>query len=366
MIHALIKFSRYAYLLCTFACISFAYPASITYRKTNTRFGDCIINYVKAKWFAHKYNLSLYYQPFPYSHFLTLHYAEPLFDHHTMPAIRNSIALHHEKQLTPPHADDILFVSNFYSQTEDLFAYILKNPSFDADIKHMLAPINPTPFCPPDTTYTVAVHIRKGGGFDKPLRSAQLFSLSYDLIAHEKLVTKPRNSSSYADYCWPEKFPPEQYYIDQINLLSELLDDPPLHLYLFTDEQDIQALATRIQQQLHNKNIMMFFRTADNNHETHVIDDFYTLSLCDFLIRADSAYAIAAQFLGKHMLVISPKKSGWYHDTLIIYEVEIRIVDYYNRVSETFDFDYRAYTKNKDNCIAFFKNHRQTLYKHAS
>lgn len=300
----------------------------ITYKKVGSRFGDCIINYVKSKYFSHKYSLPFYYKPFKYSNLLTMNNLEKIFNDNIQKRFNNIIMLNNGKQINKTQ-NNTLYISHFYSETDDLYQYAIENPSFAAEIKKMLTPITTPHINLPTNIITVALHIRTGGGFDKPRASEQYYDLDYSSINFNMLETKPRKT--YADYIWPTKFPPEQYYVDQLRTLSELLNNTPLYVYIFTDEQNTHALAERIKKATNKNNIIFNYRKTNNKHDLNVIEDFYTISKFDCLIRSSSLYTQAAELFGNHKFIIYPKKTGWLNNKLIIYETEIKIPDRKNK-----------------------------------
>ena len=162
----------------------------------------------------------------------------------------------------------------------------------------------------PQDKVTVAVHVRKGGGFDQPLSSVQYYT--------KNMVSR----KFYADKEFPRKFPPEQYYVDQIKRISKLFNDAPLFVYIFTDDRSPLRLVDRIKKAVNKNNITFSCRNHDNVHNAHVVEDFYNIARFDCLIRSGSNFALAAQILtGNHKVVIYPKHWQWVGRKLVIDEV---------------------------------------------
>ena len=171
------------------------------------------------------------------------------------------------------------------------------------EIKKMIKPYKPLPeFNLPENIITVAVHVRKGGGFDAPLLSKQ-------------------KSPFYADQRWPTKFPPDQYYIDQIKQLSEMLGDPPLYVHIFTDHQKPTEIVERYRKAVSKPNITYHCREEGNRHDRNILEDLFAMAKFDCLIRGSSHFSLSAQLIGNHMIVIHPKKAKWEGNKLIIEEV---------------------------------------------
>ena len=228
-------------ILLTLICTQAVCHSAITYEFNGGRFGDCLSTYCKAKWFSHKYKLPLLYRPFTYSDQLRLHTVETMYSDKQKQSFDAIVTVNSETDIKNNKKTNVLFVSNFYSQTPGLYEYGLQNKEFDADIKKMLTPINkPNPILKPEGSVTAAVHVRKGGGFDKPLSSD----------------VNSKKDGQYADQIWPTKFPPDQYYCDQIKVLRKLVDsDLLLIIYLFTDDPDPATLAQKYSDYLNDSTI---------------------------------------------------------------------------------------------------------------
>lgn len=274
-------------------------PSAITFKLNGGRFGDCVSNCCKAYYYAHKYHLKFLYQPFIYSDQLMLSQLEAefhpddekQFSHTVQVTCEDDIKLKRNK------TQNVLFVSNFYSKTPGLYEYGIQDPLFATQLKKLLMPIAPPNFVKkPENSMIAAVHVRKGGGFD----------------------------SQCADQIWPTKFPPDQFYIDQIKILRKLVaQEKLLIIYLFTDDPNPGALAARYEKILNDASISFIYRQSDNSHDAHVIEDFYLMSQCDCLIRSSSLFAKAAQLLGNHEIIMYPVQGYWKDDTLIIDPVGI-------------------------------------------
>jgi hypothetical protein len=149
----------------------------------------------------------------------------------------------------------------------------------------------------------VAVHVRKGGGFDKPLASPSIY----------------KKEPPYSDQIWPTKFPPDQYYLDQIKVIRKLIPhNLSIIIYLFTDDPNPAELAHRYATYLNDVSISFTYRTQENSHDTNVVEDFYHIAQCDYLIRSSSLFAKAAQLLGNHKIIMYPILGSWQDGKVII------------------------------------------------
>ncbi|HVW99408.1 MAG TPA: hypothetical protein VHA52_03065 [Candidatus Babeliaceae bacterium] len=111
----------------------------------------------------------------------------------------------------------------------------------------------------------------------------------------------------------PLKFPPTQFYIDQIAMLSKFLDNRPLYIHLFTDDKNPQKLLQLLQQHVDLPNI-----TYGYNNSGSLIHDCYHMAQFDCLIKSTSTFSSIAQLIGDHMITIIPTESFWDSNILVI------------------------------------------------
>jgi hypothetical protein len=167
---------------------------------------------------------------------------------------------------------------------------------------------------PPKDRVSVAVHLRKGTGYDRPLRSVQIYNLQYP----EDQKKKP--GSVFFDEKFPMKFPPDQYFIDQIKSLYKLLKKTPLYVFVFTDDPNPHPLVERIQKEVgFSENEIVFdYRSGKTGHTEYVIDDLQSMKNFDILIRPESSTFthIVDYILADFKIVIHPTGFHWAHDNL--------------------------------------------------
>ena len=120
-------------------------------------------------------------------------------------------------------------------------------------------------------------------------------------------VTRP-----YADKLWPMKFVPDTYFISQIKYLSELLENQPLYIHLFTDFHSPKLLVEKYERALNKKNIIFGCREIGNDHCTCTLEDLFNMTYFDYFIRGGSNYAQIAQLIGRYKIVIYPKSASWH------------------------------------------------------
>ena len=130
------------------------------------------------------------------------------------------------------------------------------------------------------------------------------------------------------------KFPPDQYYIDQILKIHNELNQVPLFVQLFTDDRNPQALLERIKSATNQSNIIFYYH--DNrgySYKDRVAQDLYNMARCDVLIRGQSYFSRAAELVGSHKVVIHPLESRIQNNKLIMTKIAIKgyIPDLINR-----------------------------------
>jgi hypothetical protein len=296
--------------------ISTPIKQAVTYFWGGGRFGDKIVSYTTAKWVSHKYNIPLFLKEFKYSEMLRLGKEEKKFSKKIVKQFKKGvIPVRSEEDIVARKKDNVMFeirgtrfIINGVSLVEQVVEYVSKNQDFMKQLKHRLQPVVALPQIElPENIITVAVHIRTGGGFDPALFSDQYYS----------------RKELYADKKWPLRFPPEQYYVDQIKKISSLLEDQSLYIYIFTDDRSPENLVKRINEKVNKNNITFSYRKSGNAHDAHVIEDFYNMARFDCLIRAGSHFAIASQLLGNHKIIIYPKGFKWEGKKLIIDKVAV-------------------------------------------
>lgn len=291
--------------------------AAITYAKWESRLGDHLIQYIKAKWLARKHNLVFLHKRFPYDDQLELFYHEKQlnqFKHQYAQTIviRNAEPTTFDK--------NTLYEMEYIIPLKDSWQTILSDVEFMAEIKHMIRPhfeIQAIEF--PQDIFTIAIHIRKGGGYDGPLASQQYYEATLSTASSGYVV----NSYVY-DKIYPLKFIPNQYYIDQLIKLSELLDDIPMYVHIFTDDPKPEQFEQMFKTYVNKSNITYGCRKTGNFHNKHVIEDFFNMAFqFDCLIRGGSNFACMADLIGNHKLIIRALKSQWFGNKLVVTKTAI-------------------------------------------
>lgn len=317
----------------------------------SSRLGDKIVVYCKAKWLAHKFKLPFLAQPFPYSDCFYFDKLETkiqisdinnLFKNRIDVETDDDLALKLKTQTTNTLfqvklmtgiVDKGLLLNQRDVHSRGLYyllfscdcLYLLATHDnvFREEIKKNIRPIvSVASFSLPQDRITVAVHVRKGGGYDPDLSSKQYFELTdYNVInvthMQQKQISE-ETSTQGIDNRFPIIFPPEQFYVEQIVKLSNLLKDAPLFVYVFTDDKEPQALVNRLKDRVKKDNIIYETRTTENFHDKNVIDDMFFMAQFDCLIRGASHFSWVSQMIGNHKIIMSAQHATWITDKKLL------------------------------------------------
>jgi len=319
------KYIKLVVAVCLSIILHTTYPHFVTYELNPGRLGDHLLTYSKAllvQYLAEKEgrNIPLYHRPFKWSDQLTLSTVEqyiPPKRYETVPVIyydKNTIAFTSSspktKQKPTGYVCSLKTIIYDIRGFTDLYRYTQKTPEFKKRLLEMISPVNPIESIDlPDNMPTVAIHVRTGGGFDKPL------------FMQSNLPSKPSGNHSFADLIYPLRFPPEIFYIEQLSEISRLYEFKPLFIHIFTDDPDPAAIVDRFKEKLKDFKLTFSYRTAANSHNTNVLEDLFNMTRFDCLIRPASSYSKIAQLLGNHTIIMYPNRSRWIDNKLIIEKV---------------------------------------------
>ena len=308
----------------TFAWCTYANTV-VSYELSSGRLGDHILAFAKALYISHVYKIPLIYVPFEHSECFTLD-NHPSFISHTTKVETYDTVIHITPETNVELQDNMTcFMTNLGSQhgaitsLDSIYTYAAQDKEFDMLLKTMLTPqISIRKLNLPTNIITVALHVRKGSGTDQPLFHANLTSKQRRL---QRYI--PKMFSFYADKHWPHKFPPDEYYINQLILLSELLNNQPLYVYLFTDDKNPALLIEKYTAALNKPNIRFDYQTTELPESP--LNDFWNMAQFDCLIRAASNFSRSSQLLGNHKIVLSIKKAFWVDNTIVTPTIGIAI-----------------------------------------
>ena len=156
----------------------------------------------------------------------------------------------------------------------------------------------------------MAVHVRKGTGYDQPLLSYQCFDNSTGRVVNNPCVCEA-HKDYFVDKAYPVKFPPDQFYINHIKWLSEYYDNKSLYVHIFTDDPFPKVLRDQYEAAVNRQNIVWGCRENNNAHDQNVLQDLFDMAQFDCLIRSGSNFPQIAQLIGNHKMVIYPRDFEW-------------------------------------------------------
>jgi hypothetical protein len=315
------NFIKKVALVLTFFAIHvpvFPQKSAVTYTFSGGRFGDSLIAYCHAVWIAYQYKLDLLYKPFKYSdqlmmHDLDMHYLTESATHYKQTVHINHL-FHNGMQ------PDTLYVVPYFPESHIerndprcpfLFQVDWNDEGYINVLKKRIASKNllSLPRLPNDCI-TVAVHVRKGTGWDIPQ-----FAPNF-----EKLTEMH-----------PLKWPPDSYYIAQIKRIIDLFPEKQIYIYVFTDHDKPAEIIEKYKAWISGDQITWVCRQEQNKHDLNVLEDFFALTLFDCLIRNESNFSYIASKLSSYKVLIGPwestkKSSGQIEISSIYYEVDSKAV----------------------------------------
>lgn len=269
----------------------------ISYNFSGGRFGDCLVDYFHAKWLAFKYNLPLCFKPFEYSNLLAMDDIETEYDLKQFSQTKNwgyEIEFKPLVNQSEGERKQKLTLHNIYHFPEAASergpkyggAWVevdWNDPGFKKEMIRALTPKIPLNIIePPKDRLSIAVHWRRGSGKDA--------------------IT----TQNY----YPCKLPPEQFYLEQIVRVCKMNPDQPIYLQMFTDDKNPAALEEKIRKAIADAGLNndIVFGKYEGERIHPVLEDFFSMSKFNCLIRSESAFSLVAEKIGNHRLVISPSR----------------------------------------------------------
>lgn len=272
-----------------FTCFSYDKKSGITYMLSTGRFGEHLTSYIKAKYLAEKYGLTFLYKPFVCTNELVLHTTDEVYQAREVnKRFKNVVNVYNEQSGNITKDSQVLYVvfwSTGINGCKDPFM-INDNyePAFVEKMRKVIAfkdkQRNSTiaSCSTPSDGISVAVHIRKGGGYD-----------TKDVIEEHKLL-----------------FPTDDFYTEQLKRIAKLFPEKNIYVHIFTDDPNPAALADSLREALKNQRFKFVYRSKGNKHDANILEDFFAMSRCECLIRPKSGYSQLAQLIGHHKIVIAP------------------------------------------------------------
>ena len=275
------------------------------------RLGNSLSTYVQTRWMSHQYGLPFIYafnrklEPFKLSCQSEKSQIYDLSKYEIKILKTKNVP----RKIRRPERNRIYVQPPCYlspSRIEEM----KKDPVFLKAIREEISPkktlelISPPPGMP-----SIAVHLRKGGGFDKPLKSVQIFH------PDKREVLKSVKDEAFDDTQYPLKLPPEQFYIDQLKKLGEELQGQQVYVFIFTDDQNPKILTDRVQKEVGLGNFQFHCRTGTVGHDKNVLEDFFSMPNFDYFLFPHSTFSNIATLLGDYKVIIYPKQFHWERDT---------------------------------------------------
>ncbi len=304
---------------------------------TTSRLGDNVLSYCTAKWYSYKYDIPFFFSPFKHSNLFSCDRIDIPYKKSFAKNFK-TVDISSEDELikilrtgTESTLCVITFASVFEHPGElamnfhwpdvhsSIYFFSHEHPEFGKELRNGLTPQKTARTLNlPHDKITVAVHVRKASDRDAYPVSIQYRDEWNEIIAHK--IKNPKLSDG-CDLRFPLRVPSEQFYVDQIIKLSEVLNHPPLYIYLFTDDKHPEKIIQRLQKRIPLDNI-----TFDYNHEDpegrdaseqDILDDLYNMSRFNCLIRTQSGFSAISQLIGNHKIIIYPQNSKiFYHSQL--------------------------------------------------
>ncbi len=259
------------------------------------RLGDNLVACSHALYFALKNHCSMYIPSFKYLDQLVLGDL-PIYTPMTPKYFKKrETVLGKNVSITEPHQNTLFILPYFPEAPIELtqqrltfFSVDWDDAEFRQELVRLIAPKSPLTLVNiPSNKISVAVHVRKGGSH-----------------SNETELSKDPVKLSQGNLIY--KIPLDEYYINQINTIASLYPDIPLYVFLFTDDQNPEALMKHYKERIHNERIEFDCRKGQHDYFYNVLEDLFSMMHFDILIRSESNFSIMAEKLGEHSIIISP------------------------------------------------------------
>lgn len=273
----------------------------VTYDK-GSRFGDNLLSYLHAKWIAYQYDLPLRYKPFKHSSGLVLHQREVRLSQDPRREGRLVVGLENgpvdgEREgsvmyVCPYFPEDPLERQSYYHFDVDW-----KNREFRQMVRELIAPQKKLALVkPPKHTVNIAIHVREGGGFDP--ESTKIAS--------------------------PLKLPPMSFYQEGLAKIVSLFPGQKIFCHVFTDALEPQKMVKALQEAV-PPSVKFGYRTSNNSHKHHVLEDFFSFFEFDVLIRPQSHFSMIPSLIHDYAIVYHPVTASCREGPIVIDETSLQI-----------------------------------------
>ncbi len=289
---------------------------AVTYTLSGGRLGDNLVAYAHAKWVSYRYGIPILYRPFHMSNLFVFDDVEMIWTEEVEKKFNIRVEFKQSNKIDEFiqkvfFFDKVLYIIPYFPESRwelvanahrspyfPYFATDWKDPGFRALLKRLIAPKTPVaPMILPQNKITVALHLRKGGGYD----------------------------DANAALGFPLKFPPDEFYMEQLRNLYYKLNEQPLYVHLFTDEQDPGAIEVIYQNAFSDLNIEFGCRKKGNRWDANVVEDLFALTQFDCAIHGESNFPTVASFLADYEVEIVPKTFYIEDEAVHIDEVVVKV-----------------------------------------
>ena len=272
--------------------------SAITYELNGGRFGDNLLSYCRTKWLGYKNNVPLLYVPFAYSDQLMMHEKEPWYDpEECIKQFESTL------YLLKKEAVDIMYNSNllYFKKWKYEVHINWQDKQFVEELRTLITPRFSLRLLElPKDCVTVAVHIRRGGGY--------CVDTSY--LMRKQIL----------------RFASDEYYIEQIKRIAQIFAGEKLYVHIFTDDRNPEIIAQNYKQAVGIDTIEYGYRAEKNNHHSNVLEDFFSMMKFDCLIRPKSHYSRFVERLGYNKVIIAPAeiKNAYFQKTIDMVKIRIK------------------------------------------
>lgn len=285
----------------------------ITYSFTGARFGDNITAYIGARWIGYSKGIPFYYRPFEYSDLLVMHDSHKPYEGHGLSKeifVRDAPGV-------DISLDDTMFVMHPFPRETHLN---YDDANFMALLRNEIRPKKMTSTITiPEGHRSVALHIRRGGGYDSPLWQNSAIT-NHPKKPEDALVPE----KDHVDKQSPTRIPPDIWYIQMLQYIRKYYPAEPLYVYIFTDDPKPQVFADLYAEALNDPLITFDYCRVDNRHDNNVLEDFFAMMQFECVIRADSWFSEMACRIGRPKIELTPNVCRWEDRKLVVTEVWLR------------------------------------------
>lgn len=259
--------------------------SQLTYRLSGGRLGDNILMYLRAKYVAKKYDLDFVYKPFDMAEYFLFHELEG--SHKKKEVLQKKVVIQKEEDLLLLNGEgaELPYFSDFLSE----YPVFKEFPSVfvdwnDAQLKeymrYAVTPICELPLIYPEdpSKINVAIHLRYGSGQDD-----------------EATINRH-----------PLKFPPIDFYANQVLKIYEHYGSQPLEVFLFTDAKEPKRVAAQLLNSLKNIDVEIRYKEIVKQEPIEILQDFFSLQNFDCLIRPESSFSYLASLIKDYEISVAP------------------------------------------------------------